>query len=87
MTTKSLKERAETTSKDIQNLLGGAADAYPKEITEALEKTITEALLVERGRCAEVALNCVDDRDKAKLVSEEIKRVNTALVANLSALR
>ncbi len=87
MTTKSMKERAETASKDIQDLLGGSADAYPKEITEALEKTITEALLVERGRCAEVAFNCVDDRDKAKLVSEEIKRVNTALVANLSALR
>jgi len=34
-----------------------------------------------------VAANFIDDRDKAHLLSEEINRINTALVANLSALR
>ena len=87
MNTKSMKERAEAASKEIQDILGVSADSQPQEITDAVEKAITEALLVERSRCANVALNCIPDHDKANLVSEEIRRVNTALIANLSALR
>ena len=84
---KSLRERAEAATKEIQDILNVSAETHTKEITDALERTITMALLEERRRCANVAFNFVDDRDKAHLVSEEIKRINTALVANLSALR
>ena len=87
MTVKSLKERAEAAGKEIQEILGVSADTQSKEITDAVENAITKALLVERSRCADVALKCIPDHDKANLVSEEIKRVNTALIANLSSMR
>ena len=84
---KSLRERAEATTKEVQDILGVSADSHSKEVADAIEHTIISALLEERNRCADVAFNFVDDRDKAHLLSEEIKRINTALVANLSALR
>ncbi len=84
---KSLRERAETAAKEVQDILGVSEDSHPKEIADAIEHTITNALVEERNRCAEVALNFVDDRDKANLVSDEIKRINTALIANLSSMR
>ena len=60
----------------------------PKEIADAIEHTITLALLEERKRCADVAFKCCEeDMDKAHKVAEEINRVNTALIANLSAMR
>ena len=63
-------------------------DTHPKEIADAIERTIINALLEERKRCADVALNCCDDdREKGQLIAEEINRINAALVANLSSLR
>jgi hypothetical protein len=86
--TKSLRERAESATKEVQEILGVSADTHPKEIADALEKTITMALLEERNRCAQVAANCYgEDQDKAHKVAEEVNRINTALIANLSALR
>ncbi len=86
--TKSLRARAEAATKEVQEILGLTADSHPKEIADALERTITNALLEERQRCADVASKCCkDDREKAKSIAEEINRVNTALIANLSALR
>ena len=86
--TTSLRERAEAATKEVQELLGVSADTHPKEIADAVERTIIKALLEERRRCAEVASKCFkDDRQKADKVAEEINRINTALVANLSAMR
>ncbi|MDA1089203.1 MAG: hypothetical protein O3A85_02665 [Proteobacteria bacterium] len=86
--TKSLRDRAEATTKEVQDILGISADTHPKEIADAVEQAIIKALLEERQRCADVAFKCCEeDRDKAHKVSEEINRINTALVANLSALR
>ncbi|MBT3238256.1 MAG: hypothetical protein HOL37_10685 [Rhodospirillaceae bacterium] len=85
---KSLRERAELATKEVQDILGVSADTHPKEIADALEQAIITALLEERKRCADVAFNCcIEDQDKAHQVADEIKRVNTALVANLSSLR
>ena len=65
-----------------------SADTYSKEIADAIERTIINALLEERKRCAEVALKCCeDDRKRGQTIAEEINRINTALVANLSAMR
>ena len=85
---KSLKERAEATTKEVQDILGGTADSHSKEVADALEITITKALLEERRRCADVASNCCDDdRERGDRIAEEINRINTALIANLSAMR
>ena len=84
----SLRERAEAATKEVQEILGVTADTHPKEIADALERTIINALLEERQRCANVAYKCCkDDQKKAQMVSEEINRINTALVANLSSMR
>ncbi len=86
--TESLRERAETATKEVQDILGVSADTHPKEIADALERTIINALLEERQRCAAVAFKfCGDDRKKAQSIAEEINRTNTALVANLSSMR
>ncbi len=86
--TESLRERADAATKEVQDILGVSADTHPKEIADALERTIINALLEERQRCAEVALKCCgDDRKKGENIVEEINRTNAALVANLSAMR
>ncbi len=84
----SLRERAEDATKKVQDILGVSADTQPKEIADALERTIINVILEERRRCSDVASKCLkDDRQKADKVAEEINRTNTALVANLSAMR
>ncbi len=86
--TESLRERAEAATKEVQDILGVTADTHPKETADALERTIINALLEERQRCAAVALKCCkDDQKKGEMIAEEINRINTALVANLSSMR
>ena len=86
--TKSLRERAEEASQQVPSILGVSEDDHPQEVADAIEKTIIKALLEERHRCADVAFQCCEeDKDKAHKVSEEIRRVNTALMANLGAMR
>ena len=86
--TKSLRERAEAATKEVQDILGVTADTHPKETADALERTIINALLEERQRCADVALKCCkEDQDKGHKIAEEINRVNPALLANLSSMR
>jgi len=86
--TKSLRERAEAATQEVQSILGVSGEDHPKEIADAIEKTIISALLEERHRCADVAMRCCEeDQDKAHKLSEEIRRVNTALAANLGAMR
>lgn len=84
----SLRARAELATKEVQKILGVTANTHPKEVADAIERTITNALLEERRRCADVASKCYgEDKDKAHKIAEEVNRINTALIANLSALR
>ena len=86
--TESLRARAELATKEVQKILGVSPDTHSKEIADALERTITNALLAERRRCADVASKFYgEDQDKAHKITEKINRINTALIANLSALR
>ncbi len=86
--TASLRERAEAATKEVQDILGVPEGTHPKEIADAIERMITNALLEERKRCADVASKCCgDDQEKGQTIAEEINRINTALVANLSAMR
>ncbi len=86
--TENLKERAETATKEVQDILGLSADTHPKEIADAIERTIINVILVERQRCSDVASKCLkDDQTKEQTIVEEINRTNAALVANLSSMR
>lgn len=84
----SFRERAEATTKEVQDILGVSADSHPKEVADAIERTIINALIEERRRCADVALKCCgDDRKKGQSIVEEINRTNATLIANLSSMR
>lgn len=87
--TVSMRDRAEATKNKIQELLDISCSGHDEEVIKAIEATIIEALLEERERCAIVAFKhcCDEDRDKAHKVAEDIKRVRTALVTNLSSMR
>ena len=86
--TKSLRERAEQATQEVQQILGLSAEEHPKEISDAIEKTIIHALLEERHRCADIAFEFLgEDQFKAKHVAEEIRRINSVLVSNLSSMR
>ncbi len=85
---KNLRERAEETANVVQNILGRSNEDHPKEVADAIEKAIIHALVAERNRCADVArICCADDAEKAKHVSEEIARVKSVLISNLSSMR
>ena len=86
---KSLRDRAEETKNAIQEVLDISCSGHDEEVIKAIEKTIIEALLAERERCAVVAYKhcCDEDQDKAHKLAEDIKRVRTALVTNLSSMR
>ncbi len=86
--TKSLRERAEQTAQELNTILGISENTHSKEVVDAIENAIIKALIDERKRCADVALNCcADDAQKAKEISEEINRVRSVLITNLSAMR
>ena len=86
--TKTLKERAELTTTKVLDILGLPETDHPKEVTDALKQAIIGALIEERVRCADVAYECCrEDTEKAKVVAEEIRQVQSVLVTNLSAMR
>ncbi len=85
---KNLRERAEMAAGEIQDVLGITHETHPKEIADAIEESIIRALVDERQRCADVAKNYLgDDAEKAKRVADEIGRVRSVLITNLSAMR
>lgn len=85
---KNLRERAEDTAQEVQKILGRSNKNHPKEVADAIETAIINALVEERQRCADVArICCADDVEKAKHVSEEIARVKSVLITNLSSMR
>ncbi len=85
---KNLRERAEETTRQIQEILGVSPDDHPKEIMEAVEHAIIRALIEERDRCADMALvGHEHDQAKAHKVAEEIRQVKSVLINTLSSMR
>jgi len=83
-----LRERADKTTREVQEIFGVSPETHSKEIADAIEQAIIRALVEERQRCADVALKCCsEDMDKAHKISEEIRRVKSVLVSNLSSMR
>tara|TARA_B100000315_G_C14202402_1_gene418242 strand:+ start:345 stop:608 length:264 start_codon:yes stop_codon:yes gene_type:complete len=83
-----LRERAEKTCREVQDILGVSTGDHPGEIAEAIEQAIIRALVEERQHCADKALeSCAKHTDKAHQISEEIRQVNSVLISNLSSMR
>ncbi|HER27185.1 MAG TPA: hypothetical protein ENI69_08755 [Rhodospirillales bacterium] len=83
-----LRERAEKTASEVQDILGVNPNERPKEVTDAIEMAIIRALVKERQRCADVAFKCCpEDKDKAYKIAREVGRVKSVLITNLSSMR
>ncbi len=85
---KTLRERAEKTAHEVQDILRVNQDERPKEVADAIETAIIRALIEERQRCADVAFNCCpEDTDKAHKIAREVGQVKSVLISNLSSMR
>jgi len=85
----SLKSRTDDVTSAVVDLIDGAADP---ETTKAIAKIVEKALIASYRDCTErntrvAAACCAEDEDKAHKISEEMRRANTALIANLSGMR
>jgi len=85
---KNLRERAEITAEEVQDILGVSPGDHSKEVADAVEHAIIRALIEERERCATIAQQCHEgDAQKAERVADEIRKVRSVLISNLSAMR
>jgi hypothetical protein len=85
---RNLRERAEDTAREVQKILGHSSNEQPKEVVDAIEKAIIKALVDERYHCADLAqAYCAENEDRAHRVAEEIRKVKSVLIANLSSMR
>jgi len=85
---KNLRERAEVTAREVQEILGIAEDNHPKEVADAIEHAIIRALIEERHRCADMIHDHMEeDSQKAQYVSEKVRAVNSVLMTNLNSMR
>jgi len=69
--------------------LGAAPDeAQRNAVLMAIEKAMIDLMREDEERYAKAALNCcAPDLDTAHKIAEEVRRANTALIANLSSMR
>lgn len=83
------REHAQNAAKTVCTMLDSAlSDEQEKRITEIIEHAVIEAVREDGNRCAKAAMSCCSaDRDLAHKVADEIRRTNTALIANLSSMR
>jgi hypothetical protein len=85
----SLKSRAEKVTSAVVDLIDAETDPAT---AEAIAKIVEKALIDSYRDCTErntrvAATCCAEDEDKAHKIAEEMRNANTALIANLSALR
>ena len=85
---KNLRERAEIVTQEVQEILRVSPNGHSKDVADAIEHAIIRALIEERERCATIAQQCHEgDAQKADRVADEIRRVRSVLISNLSAMR
>ncbi|MFQ5994677.1 MAG: hypothetical protein ACE5K1_06250 [Acidiferrobacterales bacterium] len=82
-------ERAQSAAKTVCAMLHTTPSTdLERQVTEVIERTLIDAVLEDGERCARVAMECCSaDQDLAHKIAEEIRRRQTALVANLSSMR
>ncbi len=85
----SFREQADKAAHAVAEAYGTkATPEQAKAAADVIERAIIESYQDAAGRCARVASACcAQDRDLAHKVADEIRRANTALIANLSSLR
>ena len=85
---KSLSMRAEIALQEVQKIMGTTGIEYAKGTAYASEKIIISVLLEECLRCAnDTIAHSEQVQDKAHKITDKIRHVNTALLANLLSMR
>ena len=84
-----LKKRAEQAVKDAGKASGGQLSEKDEQlVAEIIEQAMQHAIHEATKQSSSAAVACCGpDADMAHKIAEEIKRANTALIANLSAMR
>jgi len=84
-----LKDRSQEAAKSIFEALQMKPNPeQSKQVREFVEQAMMAAYRDSAEQCTKVARACcAGDRDMAHKIADEIRRANTALVANLSSLR
>ncbi len=84
-----LRDRARGATQTVYEILQVApTEDQDKRVADAVERALIEIVLEERERVAKVArVLCSPDRDMAHKITDEVRRDNAVLIANLSALR
>ncbi len=83
------RERACSAAKNVSGIMQTAPSAeLEQQVAAVIERAMIDAVLEDGQRSVEAAVNCCSaDKDLAHKIAEEIRRSNTALIANLSSLR
>ncbi len=83
------REQADKAVEEIVKAFGAAPTAEQSKVAaDIIERTIIESYRDGSERSAEAAMDCcAEDQDLAHKVADEIRRANTALIANLSSMR
>lgn len=85
---KNLRERAEVTAEEIRGILNLSPDDHPKEIVDAIEQSIINALVEERYRCADmIVADSAHQTAAAQRMADEVRQVKSVLLTRLSSLR
>ena len=84
-----IRDRAESAAKAVYAILQvSPTEEQTKGVIDTLEQTIINAMLEQAERCTNTIMECCSpDLDMAHKVAAEIRRANTALMANLSSMR
>ena len=82
-----LRERSDHIAKSIFSTLQTSPDADQANlVSDAIEKAIINAVLEERGRCANVAVaHGTPDADRASKIADAIRRAEDAEIAGRAA--
>lgn len=81
--------RADQATKDVLDAIQfSGSEVQAKRVAKIIERAMIDAYRDCTERCINVAVDCCEeDRDMAHKLADEIRRANTALIANLSSLR
>ncbi len=85
----SFREQADKAVQAVAEALGATpTPEQAKAAADVIERAIIDSFRDGAVRSAKVAKDCgAEDRDLAHKIADEIRRANTALIANLSSMR
>ena len=83
-----INEHADKATHDIADKLASLSESQQEEVRKIVEQAILASVHETVQECRDAATTCCGkDSAMTRQIREEIKRAETALIANLSALR